>query len=352
MKKNILLLLFVLTVISFVTITYFAIKNTRSFVQAEIASSTPLQAIDNPSSKDYTTRTGKIITVENTHPNGESLSTITITSRDFASSSPITLEKNMLTNVFLADLNDDGFDELYLITEAAGSGSYGDITGFASNKDMTLVPIAIADIKEDDTVAGGIFEGYEGHDRITFEDGVLTREFPISEGDTASGSLKTITKKITYTLESEEGDYVLVAHAIKNVTAPLPKDSVAPASTSTSTSTKQAELTRTSGWVWRYTESTDGKQLQAPVGDKFVLTLKKDKTLSSTTDCNSLHGSYTISKDILIFSSLLSTLMFCENSQESDYVGKLAETMAYEIKGNYLHLILAKNGGTLVFTAK
>jgi heat shock protein HslJ len=113
-----------------------------------------------------------------------------------------------------------------------------------------------------------------------------------------------------------------------------------------------AELTRAFGWVWQYTESVDGKKSQAPLGGKFVLTLKKDKTISSTTDCNSLSGNYTTSKDILVFTSLVSTLMFCENSHESDYVGKLAETTAYVITGNELRLILAKNAGILVFTAK
>jgi heat shock protein HslJ len=350
MKKNALILLFTLTVISFVTIIYFAIKNTRSFIETGTASSTPTQAIESKTSKNYITQTGKLITVENIHPNGESLSTITITSNDFASSASITLEKNTLTNAFLADLNNDGFDELYLVTEAAGSGSYGDIIGFASDKDIILVPIAVADIKEDDTVAGGIFEGYEGHDRITFKNGILTREFPVTTEEATSGSPKIITKKITYTLESEGGDYVLVAHTTQDTITTLPpKESVA---ATTSTSTKPEELTRTSGWVWRYTKSVDGKQVQAPIGDKFILTLKKDKTLHSTTDCNSLSGSYTTSKDILVFSSLISTLMFCENSHESDYVKKLTETMAYELKGNTLHLILAKNTGTLVFTAK
>jgi hypothetical protein len=209
MKKNILLLLLTLTVISFVSISYVAIKNTRSFIEAETASSTKTEVITNQNTKDYITKTGKIISVENTHPNGESLSTITITSDGFASSTPITLEKNILTDVFLADLDSDGFDELYLITQAAGSGSYGDITGFASHKDRALVPIAIADIKEEDTASGGIFEWYEGHDRITLSQGILTREFPVTLEDNASTSPKTTTKKITYTLKSDEENYTL-----------------------------------------------------------------------------------------------------------------------------------------------
>jgi heat shock protein HslJ len=53
-----------------------------------------------------------------------------------------------------------GFDEIYIVTTAAGSGSYGTMLGFASNKDKSLSMIHFPDVREGDET----FEGYMGHD--------------------------------------------------------------------------------------------------------------------------------------------------------------------------------------------
>ena len=92
-------------------------------------------------------------------------------------------DKDPVSDVFLADLDDNGFDEIYIITTAAGSGSYGGVLGFASNKDKSLSMINFPEMREGDPD----FEGYMGHDSFKIEDQKLVRIFPTYKpGDTHS----------------------------------------------------------------------------------------------------------------------------------------------------------------------
>ena len=68
-----------------------------------------------------------------------------------------------------------GFDEIYIITTSAGSGSYGAVLGFASNKDKSPSMINFPEIQERDNN----FKGYMGHDTFKIEQRKLVRIFPI-----------------------------------------------------------------------------------------------------------------------------------------------------------------------------
>jgi len=130
-----------------------------------------------PSSKApkvYTTKTFKTIIISETHPVGHSLSTIEIRTKGFEHDySEIHEDKDPITDVFIADLDNNGFDEIYIITASAGSGSYGSVLGFASNKDKSLSMINFSENQEGDKN----FEGYMGHDTFRTEDHTLVRFF-------------------------------------------------------------------------------------------------------------------------------------------------------------------------------
>lgn len=86
-----------------------------------------------------------------------------------------------ISDVFVADLDGSSFDEIYIITTSAGSGSYGTVLGFASNKDKSLSMINFPEIQEGDRN----IEGYMGHDIFKIEKQKLVRFFLIyNEGDT------------------------------------------------------------------------------------------------------------------------------------------------------------------------
>ena len=117
---------------------------------------------------------------------GSSLASITVTPLDFEfSKEPFHLKDiDPLTDSFVADLDRNGFEELYLITTSAGSGSYGMIYGYASNSDKSMTPIYLPEPTEVDFNPEGYLNGYMGHDSIFLDQNKLMRKFPVyNEGD-------------------------------------------------------------------------------------------------------------------------------------------------------------------------
>jgi hypothetical protein len=114
-----------------------------------------------------------------------------------------------INKVLVGDLDANGFDEVYVITIAAGSGSYGNVYGVASNKDKSVSYITIPKVTEEDMKKGGKFEGYEGHDEFEIVENSLARRFPI-KGEGVK------MRAINYKLKPGESSYVLY---IKNSTA-------------------------------------------------------------------------------------------------------------------------------------
>jgi heat shock protein HslJ len=63
--------------------------------------------------------------------------------------------------------------------------------------------------------------------------------------------------------------------------------------------------------------------------EAFSLTFADDGSFSATTDCNGVGGQYVTDGPALTFSDMMSTLMYCEGSQETDFVGYLSNTSGY-----------------------
>jgi len=163
-------------------------------------------------SKTFKTRTGKTIIVSETHPTGQSLSNIAIKTQDFEHNySEVFKDKDPISKVLLADLDHNGFDEIYIITTSAGSGSYGKVLGLASNKDKSLSMIHFPKMQEgDDNV-----KGYMGHDSFEIKDSKLVRTFPIyNEGDT-NNSPTGGTRKLVYGLYPGEAMWQLTIEKIE-----------------------------------------------------------------------------------------------------------------------------------------
>lgn len=62
---------------------------------------------------------------------------------------------------------------------------------------------------------------------------------------------------------------------------------------------------------------------------QFSLTFSKDGAFSATTDCNSMGGRYTATGSTIAFDQMISTQMYCEGSQESDFVQLLQKAGGY-----------------------
>lgn len=152
--------------------------------------------------KEYKTKTGKIITVAESHPMGASLSNITVAFKGDAKSKLEYIDADPINSVLVADLDGNGFDELYITTTAAGSGSYGNIIAIASNNDKSLLKIFVPTLEDKDMNRGGTFEGYEGHDTFLIKGNTLERSYPVKLPEPA-------TRTLVYKLKAGEGGFAL-----------------------------------------------------------------------------------------------------------------------------------------------
>lgn len=125
---------------------------------------------------EHVTRSGKSLFIEESHPLGQSLSNIHLKSSGFEYElSEILEDRDPIKNVFIADLDQNGFDEFYIFTISSGSGSYGNLIAYASNRDKSLSMIHLPEVEEGDER----FSGYMGHDHFQISENVLIRSFPI-----------------------------------------------------------------------------------------------------------------------------------------------------------------------------
>ena len=103
-------------------------------------------------------------------------------------------------------------------------------------------------------------------------------------------------------------------------------------------------------WNWIHTTYNNDDTVTPKLENKFTMTFKNDKTFSATTDCNRVSGEYAVDVKKITFTKMMSTLMYCEGSQEQDFTKMLGETQGYTFtsKGE-LVLLLKNDSGSVVF---
>ncbi len=102
---------------------------------------------------------------------------------------------------------------------------------------------------------------------------------------------------------------------------------------------------------WRWIKATTREGDITPnKADKFTLTFNKDGTFSASTDCNGIGGEYVAGKSSLSFDKMMSTLMYCDGSQERVFSDFLTNTegFVFTSKGELI-LTLKNDGGTVIF---
>jgi len=162
-------------------------------------------------SKEYTTRSGQIFILTEDKSQGASINKVKISTRKFENANEefILGEIDPVETVFLADLDQNGYDELYFTIRSAGSGSYSWIYGFVSNNDKSVSSIYVPDISEVDLKSGGMFDGYMGHNSFIIENGVLVNNFPVYHKNDTNASPSGEHRKIRYTLIPGEAGWML-----------------------------------------------------------------------------------------------------------------------------------------------
>lgn len=103
-------------------------------------------------------------------------------------------------------------------------------------------------------------------------------------------------------------------------------------------------------WNWVETIYSNGSTTIPRVQNKFTLTFKAPNIFSAATDCNGVGGEYTTNGNTITFTRMMSTLMYCEGSQEADFSKALGEAQSYHFtsKGE-LVFDLKFDSGSMVF---
>lgn len=110
-------------------------------------------------------------------------------------------------------------------------------------------------------------------------------------------------------------------------------------------------LLTSEAWLWEETVMGDDEVITPSESGQFVVIFRVDGTVSGTTDCNNFVGRYSVGQSSLTFSDVALTRMFCEDSQELEFVDMLNETTSYTFnEDNNLVLLLAFDSGSVFFS--
>lgn len=91
-------------------------------------------------------------------------------------SSPINTEvPGRVTGAEVADLNNDGYPEVYVYLNALDANRNGSVLAFASNKNLSLTPIFMPALSDSPKMT----KGYQGQDEFAVVENKLMRRFPI-----------------------------------------------------------------------------------------------------------------------------------------------------------------------------
>lgn len=103
-------------------------------------------------------------------------------------------------------------------------------------------------------------------------------------------------------------------------------------------------------WQWLHITDRAGTITFTPKRPEAFKMQFTSTRMSSATDCNTLGGSYQVVGSELTFGPLMSTLMYCDGSDEATYSAALGSASGFEIAGNQL-LLLTTEGTILVFVS-
>ena len=115
-----------------------------------------------------------------------------------------------ITGAEIADLDSNGYSEIYIYVTSAGSGSYGSIIAYASNRNLSFSEIYLPPVSDDPELA----DGYLGHDEFAVGEGALLRRFPVYRKADSNASPSGGMRQIQYELVAGEAGWVLSHYRI------------------------------------------------------------------------------------------------------------------------------------------
>jgi hypothetical protein len=147
------------------------------------------------------------VTFQIESPNNSSINLVTVraeSATDLIGAIEIEAD-GTITDVEIADLNVDGFPEIYVYVNSAGSGSYGSLIAYASNRNQSLSEIYLPTIEEGSAEA----DGYMGHDEFRVVENNFVQRFPVYRLGDPNAAPSGGIRQIQYKLEAGEAGWVL-----------------------------------------------------------------------------------------------------------------------------------------------
>jgi hypothetical protein len=111
----------------------------------------------------------------------------------------------MVVGAEVADLNKDGFAEVYVYVSSAGSGSYGSLVAYSSNQNKSMTSIYLPELSDDKKSS----QGYMGHDQFFVVESSLERRFPVYNKNDSNANPTGGTRKLIYKLVPGEASWQL-----------------------------------------------------------------------------------------------------------------------------------------------
>ena len=105
----------------------------------------------------------------------------------------------------LADLDADGWPEIYVYVSSAGSGSYGSLAAYAVNNGKSMTPIYLPPLEQTPEA----LPGYMGHDEFAVVENRLVRRFPVYRESDTNSAPGGGTRQLQYRLAKGEAGWVL-----------------------------------------------------------------------------------------------------------------------------------------------
>ena len=113
--------------------------------------------------------------------------------------------EGIVTAVEVTDLDGDGFPEVYAFVASVGSGSYGSIVAFASNRNRSMTPVQQLPV----AAGSSVLQGYMGHDRFRVLVRSIERSFPVYRPGDTNASPSGGRRRLEYELVAGETGWLL-----------------------------------------------------------------------------------------------------------------------------------------------
>ncbi len=168
-------------------------------------------------------------------------------------------------------------------------------------------------------------DGLVGLERMLTEYQATLLALDQDEGPADNAPSSETIAALTATISSIQ-DVVGIPDVIDGTATTTPMGETDDRATSTPTLTSQS-------WTWVQTIYSDGTSITPATStdQAFIMTFSDDGSLSISTDCNAMGGSYVVDENRLTFSGLFATQMYCVDSYEQAFSAMLDQVQSYFI---------------------